>query len=655
MKPYSKKRLLLLLLPVLTLNVSCSSQQSSTNPKGLSGAPIYESSIQDGAVYFINSVANPNIRFNVSGASYSNGSKIIAYTQLGWGNERFILKKQYSCEYGQTYRLIPLDAQNKVLKIQDDSPDYGKNLQVADEEYSDQKLVSDKFIFTYVPSNGSFRISTGASNFGECLSLKNGSTTSGTEIVQRSFFDSASFEWFLIKSDNLGINTKTTVNINGSNNNVFNLSVPRKGTYIIETTKYADTDVDTFLTLSNSNSEVLAQNDNGGSVYGFSKIEYYFSQPGKYQVYLRGANGGQFGNVNLVVRPQKEVYFNTLWDADNDLDNVTPLLNRADQWANMGYYSNVISNTGKYSIFETAQSGNTHINNDYYVFWGHGSAGFVRYYNGLDDGSNGNNDLNALELPSDLTNLHSLVWIACQGAALASFGNYSTSMARESVVRGASNSIGWRGSVSNGGVWLLKYMDELANGYSGKEAARQATNQTRSALWWDFITNSSNDLWNPVIYYKKVSNDIVYSVANDAGYNIENADDGGYLQANPSGERRIKKSATTTTDEPDVEIDYYGKKYTILRFGNVITNVLAKDYNRINKEITIKGILNKYKDVISSHEAKTYHYIFEFKNTFSLYSVSYKEDVMKIIDEKDGSSVPLEQFMRIADSNFNAF
>lgn len=56
-------------------------------------AHAYESLIEDGAVYFINNSMQTNIRFDVPNSNYNVGTPIIAYTNNGFGNQRFILKK----------------------------------------------------------------------------------------------------------------------------------------------------------------------------------------------------------------------------------------------------------------------------------------------------------------------------------------------------------------------------------------------------------------------------------------------------------------------------------------------------------------------------------------------------------------------------------
>ncbi len=619
----------------------------------------YASSIEDNAVYFLVNAANTSITLDVPNCNYNDGTNMIAWTSLGWGNQRFILRKQFNYTVNNvlcdTYRMIPLDKQEKVLAIQDDSDLSNKFLQVQSERYSDAKLMSDKYIFQYHQSTNSFKILTGASSFTKCLAL-NGSSSSGTQIIQTDVVSNndSMQRWKLIKTDTLGMNNKREAYIVGTNSIRYNLTIPQAGTYVIETLAYENNNVSTFLSLNTTSNSTIVNTQNNSTQY--AAIEYTFNSPGDYSIVLRGKNQQQMGNVYINFRPKKEIYINTIWDPVLQLDNVSGILNTRGQWAQKGYFLNVLANIDKTSIYETLPTNQTKMNNDYYVFWGHGNPDGVFYYNGLT--SDDKNYLRAIQLPSNLNNLKEAVWVTCGGAGLNNINGYYTSMARETVVRGADYSIGWRGDLGNGGVWLMNYFDALFNNYSGVNAAYQATLATRRDLWpmWQayLAGNDNNDIWNPIVYYRNVTGNIVYSVANDDYLNVYN-DDGGRLNRsisqNDYENNLVDNNFNNSSSDDHFKVLYSNYVYKLVKIGDVITNIIDDESQNQILINNAKEIINNYKASDDFIDNATL-YIFEVNGFLEGFTTELVNQDMQITHLRTHKRISVEEFMNIANSNF---
>lgn len=525
-------------------------------------------------------------------------------------------------------------------------------LLIGNETYSDESLLSDKFVFEYIPSRGTFRISSGAGIYSKYLTTSGFSTNPGTNIVQKSYLSSyyKNFEWYLTKTDSLGLNVKNVVQIYGTSEYGYNLTIQREGVYVIETVSHNGSNVDTVLTLKSTSNQVLSSNDNnGGSV--FSKITYNFTQKGDYWVRVKGANTSQYGPISIQLRPEKELFFNTIWDPVLQLDNVTELNSSIATWQSMGYYANVLANMDQSSIYEQTLSGKMKMNNDYYIFWGHGTSGSVWFYNGPN--SNDNQNLTAMELPLDLSSQIASVWLTCHGASLADFDGYFTSMARESVIRGAEYSVGWRGEISSGGVWLSNYIEALANGFTELAAVYQANEATKYDIWplWLTAWMTNNDLWNPVVYRKNSQNQLVYSIANVLNP-IEYLDDGGTAEQ----ESLFQTNALSSVTQGDYDSNSFifeipGINVELLKVGETITNIPVTDDYLVEKAAQIIELLasNDTRKSLSD-DVNIVKFAFENENRIELYGVSNLNGNNSYYRLSDNSQISLTDFMRIANS-----
>lgn len=609
---------------------------------------VSQNQIEDNGVYFIDFYENKSLRMNVSNSNYQNGNGIIVYHKTGWGNERFVLKKQFNYKSKLVYSIVPLNSQDKVLRIEDDSSESGKKLEIGDEQYSDSKLLSDKFFFEYNETTGRYKIESAISDFFQCLKPQNNTHSSGVSVVQDSFNPeyATSYEWLLTRTDTLGINSKTRTEINGTSKTYYNFTVQRSGEYIFKNSYYSK-ELFTKIYLYTSSGDSLKTVNNG--CFGLS---YYFSAKGDYKVAISGTNSSQKGFVYTQVMPQKPLYFNTFWDPSLQYDNVTGLLGKTAGFSAKGYYLNVLANMGKKSLFEKDLNGIIHMNNDYYVFWGHGTPGGVQFYDGLYPESN---LLYANQLPDNLTNIKCSIWLTCSGAKLASFGDYNTSMARETVIKGARSSIGWRGPIAFGGVWLMNFLDDMFDSDSIPEASKNASDQTASDIWWHYVFSKkeNNDLWNPIIYYRNSNNEIKYVVGNGKSYKDEENDDGGFFtEAKETRKNDYKDNSKSfkinNYDLSTIDIKHDGRLFNVYKIGNTITNISP---NSIDAQYKIQKALTIHK-TYSFGRTDSENYIFSGPNGVCPYSIDYSNDEATIDNVSTNKKVSLEDFINIANYNF---
>lgn len=451
----------------------------------------YANTIEDGAVYFIRSALYDTKVFDVPNSSYSNNTDIIFYSSNGWNNQRFVLNKEFLIDGKMTYSISPLESMDKVLSIPNESNLNNKKLQIKEkEDYSHIK--SDKFYFIPSTTSNSFKIATASSDFTKYLTTQNYSVDNSTPIVQKTLDTSNElcYEWYLEKTDSLGVNVNNNVYINGTNNVHLNLRVPYSGSYSIKTS-YLNASIDTYLTLMNEDSTItLASNDDGGGDR-FSKITYNLQANTNYAVKVRGYNSSAVGNVYLSLYPEKMVYINTYVDPDDNTDIDT----RADSIAprnammNSGYYVDHVINADYSYMNSNDSSGKSRFNNEYYMISSHGySMGNVTFSpTSIGNPSNF----------SDMSNTQLAVWAICHGGAE---GNAADIAATE---KNAANSLGWPGLTypNTSKTFTDKLWDDVLSGVSVTTAVTNAMNHTSSTYWYKNIGGWGDDtILNPHLY-----------------------------------------------------------------------------------------------------------------------------------------------------------
>lgn len=485
----------------LGLNAAQSVKRAISNQTDLW---INADSIDDGGVYFIRNAGNSNLVWDVPNSNYNDGTAPILYGSNGWGNQRFVVHKQ--AKYGDDiyYTITPLGSPNSTLRLNSNSENETMKLG-NDNNSSLEGFLSNKFFIK--KSNYGYTISTGVSTFGKYIIPKDGSVSSNNTLVQKTVSNATSnrnYQWLFCKTDTLGNDLKNKIYINGTNTQYFNLTPPSTGEFIIETEKYGSTNIDTYLELYNQNNDKrLAYNDDiGGTSNRYSRITYNFTDLTDVKVRVRGYSSNDVGYVYLTLRPKNALYFAGVYDYDkNNNDRPGSLNNVKPYFPN--YYIEVQGNRGKSAILETAANGKKKINCEYFVFSGHGysNAAGVEFYNGTASES-----FMYYEIP-DLTGTKIAVWMTCHGARNYFKNNVDlTSMAYESVKKGADYSLGYVGTIydTTQRAFPENFFEALNNGMTIPDAVNQATEWVKGDNWWywTFFGQFSDDFKNPILYEK---------------------------------------------------------------------------------------------------------------------------------------------------------
>ena len=462
------------------------------------------SSFEDGSFYMIRSVANTNLYWDLTGGNLTNGTEVQLYNVNYSNAQKFIFRKQFDYQGHATYRLSPLYAYEKVLRVNNDSED--TKVTIASETYTDVHLYSDKFAFipTYTGST-QFYISSSLTGLGKKFTVS--SVASGQKIVQKNGPSNLpdSYKWEIVKTDYVGLNVGNKVYINGETERRFVARPPYVGEYVIETCVYNGLSLDTCLRLvRDSDSTQVAFNDDGGYNYN-AKITYNFTTVEEHSIYVRGYNEDVTGYCYLVFRPKQTIYMTGTYDINNQqCDRVTALNNAKTYCRNMGYFCEVYGNLKHQTVFSQTDWENTNkIDRDYYLFYGHGNNGTAAVFF---DGDTP--DWTYYTYLPSMNNAGLVVWMICHGAQTDPANGRYTSMVHESVNNGADCSLGYEGVIYD--ITCNSFIPNLfeqLNNHSLEDAIVEAVRQALLSnwAWYVFVNQTQCDIINPIIVYSNPS------------------------------------------------------------------------------------------------------------------------------------------------------
>lgn len=473
--------------------------------------------IDDGGVYFIRNAGNSDLVWDIPNSNYNNGTEPILYNSNGWGNQRFVVHKQAKYDNDIYYTITPLNSPDSTLKLNNNNED--ETIKLGNDTNTNlEGFLSNKFVIK--KSNYGYIISTGISTFKKYIIPKNGNVSSNNTLVQKAVINATSnidYQWLFCKTDTLGNDLKNKIYLNGTDIQYFNLTPPSTGEFVIETEQYTSTRIDTYLELYDQNNDKrLAYNDDiSGSTNRYSRITYNFTDLTDVKVRVRGFSSKDVGYIYLTLRPKNPLYFVGVYDFDNNnndrpssLDNVKPYF--------PNYYIEVQANRGKSAILETAANGKKKINCEYFVFSGHGysNTSGVQFYNGTTT-----EGFYCYDIP-DLTGTKIAIWMTCHGAR-----NYFnteknlTSMAYESVKKGADYSLGYVGTIydTTQRAFPENFFEALNDGMTIPDAVNQATEWVKNDHWWywTFFGQFADDFKNPILYKK---GDVIKPSCGDGNY-----------------------------------------------------------------------------------------------------------------------------------------
>lgn len=464
----------------------------------------YANEIEDGAVYFIRSALLDSQVLDVSNGNYSYGQDVILYRSLGWGNQRFVINKEGTYGGNNTYTIYPVESYGYKLSIEGENSDDGKPLELKTSTIFGSNLNSCKFTFTTGSTENSVRIATGSSDFTKYLTLNNYSVADNTKIIQKTY-DSAyaqCFDWYLQKTDSLGVNTKNETYLNGTNEIHFNVRVPVSGEYIFETSQY-DTSLDTILKIYKDDETFLNQNDDGGDGL-FSKLQNYLDSNQDYWIKLSGYDPSQVGKVYLTLKSLDIVYINT-YHTEGDIDTRFDGISPQEDLINAGFYARHIINATKSDMLSTDENGYSRLNNKYYMLSSHGSSSGAAM---LSSGQY----LYGSDLPN-MSNSILSVWAICYGGKEGNIAEYAVKY------KNAQNSLGFPGLtyVDTSKTFTNKLWEEISVGTSVSDAVNSALSHTKSTHWFTHMFGWGDDtIISPMLYSKTATaNLLAENVSNE--------------------------------------------------------------------------------------------------------------------------------------------
>lgn len=450
----------------------------------------YANEIEDGAVYFIRSALLDSQVLDVPNSNYSNGQDLIIYHSNGWNNQRFVMNKEGTYGGSTTYTIYPLGAYDYNLSIDGENSNDGRVLQLNKSSSFGSNLNSYKFILTPGTTEDSFRIATGSSGFTKYLTFENYSVSDNTNVVQKAYDSGYAkcFDWYLQKTDSLGVNTKNETNISGTNQIHFNVRVPVSGSYTFETSQY-DNALDTVLSIYKDDGTLLKKDDDSGDER-FSKLTYYLNEDQDYWLKLSGYNSSQIGRVYLTLKSENTVYINT-YHADGDIDTRYDGISPKEDLTNAGYYVRHIVNATKSDMLSTDENGYSRLNNKYYMLSSHGSSSGAAL---LSSGQY----LYGSNLPN-MSNSVLSVWAICYGGKEGNIAQYAVKY------KNAQNALGFPGLTyaNTSKTFTDKLWKEISAGKSVNDAVNSALAHTKSTHWiFEIFGWGADTIISPKLYSK---------------------------------------------------------------------------------------------------------------------------------------------------------
>ncbi len=572
-----RKKLIFILINVFLFNYNCNTIALNNNlshhhsPKN---APYTKDSnnISNNGIYFIKNIGNNQI-IDIPNSAYNVGTKPICYSAHYFANQRYVI----TYEFGSTYRIRPLNSQNLVFGINNNE------LILKEEEYNDTALFLDKFKFVKYGTTDYYYITD---YYGNYLTLSNKTSSTGSSMIVESTINSSYLNYYLwsfVETDSLNVNCVQQDIISSNSYKYYNIRVPYSVSYRIET----NADDVTILLYDNSTGNALCQN-----IVGQKYVEYIFNKNIDYSVRIYN-NSTSTRTIQTKLSPKKTAFMYGVYDYNqHHHDRVGPLNSTKNYYESNNIFPIVYGNIGRSRLINSIENNSISnwvpFNSDYIVVRAHGTNGWFETYDGIQT-----NSLYYYSLPS-MSDVEFASWIMCNSASNIS-GSYVTNIARESVVRGAQFSVGFKGEIFTdlGTTYSVGLGLAASHNYSPLYSAYYATEYTKS-IYWTYYENRdtypNNKIWEPYCYHRNSVNEIVYSIANVSNPVIHQ-DDGGY---SPQNSVNINNKLESDTDANYAEINYFNSSIKLIRLGNLLTNILFDSNSYYEDLNVIDGIVKNY-------------------------------------------------------------
>lgn len=384
-----------------------------------------------------------------------NNTKLHQYYYTGGDNQRFRLKYISS----DVYEIIPLHTTGMSLDIYDASPDNYAHVNI----FTSHSGVAQRFkIVSTGNGDNSFKILTCASGYTKCITTLNASMDPA-DIIQHTYANDGNQDndhWYF---EDVTLNEKILVTLSAGQTKSFEITIPDNMYYVVETTQYGSSTVDTYLTVSNLSTGNAYDDDDGG-VGSYSFIGFNNQGGRDLTISVKLRNSSASGSFYLQIRKQKAVYYGFKY---NNLNTISDLNKPYEAFSDL-YYSCRYEDMETSHFQEIDERGYSRYNSEIVFFSGHGYGGNeVSFKNSTFYLSNLNN----------MSNVRIAVWSACYSSKTDNYDN--TSLVDKSVANGAKSALGFPDSVDDVSArsFTNNLFKKLSEGYSIGDAASYAANR----------------------------------------------------------------------------------------------------------------------------------------------------------------------------------
>lgn len=530
-------------------------------------------------VYYIKTFSNQTKALDVEWANYENYSNLISWNFTGLENQKFVFEESSN----NTFRIRAFNTEDMyICAFSNESYEYAEFKLIKESEYTLYNLNSDKFKLEYNSSRGSYAIKTGISNYTKYLVIDNyQEAESFNHLVEKSFNYSYynDYFWVLEKTNNLKENSIQNFSLNKNTLKTYFINVRFGLNYILKG----------FYDLNSLIQFKLYKYNNGENDYltssvGYNEINFKREVTLKFnfeafEIYVLEVYCFDFEtDIELKFYPEKTMSVDTIYDPlQNNIDRFVSIKGNYSLIAKAGYYPLIRRNRSASVVLENSVNGYKNINQNIYVFRGHGNPGGACYIEGY-----GNNSdwIDVYNLPS-LDNVEIALWLCCESAAKRQDSS-QTSLIRETAFKGARYSLGYKNEIrtSAANAFLRIFVENLydldINNFKG--FIDNLIDNLKSEIWY----YPFGEIYDPVIYENTGNGISLYYGVDELSSTKTNINDTVENEINNSFTINNK---TFYTDKIEVKDKFIKKVYYESSFVNVIgserffTNIIFTENN----------------------------------------------------------------------------
>ena len=515
----------------------------------------------DESIHYLRNVGFDKF-LDIDCAQYEAGRVPHVYTPNYTGAQRFVFEKQY----GNTYTLRPLMAQNLAITL----PQYVSNqqLQLQNESYDDFRLFSNRIAFIAASNvSGEYYMKTMAGQGDLYVGAEDTSyhglyaSELPSDPAQRQ-----RFIWRIEDSDHININESRTLSFLGNETKRF-LFTPRHSCLY----RMIKSNLSITLTLRDNSDHSVLLTSNSSSVYlDLDKSKTY--------EFILSNTSAQQNSLLFYIVPRLICNTYAVYDYyNNKFDFPSYAISAFDSLENNGIYPIMKANLSKTYFLTPSlfQQGSiiSMAKSQFSFFDGHGNPGGAWAYNG--PSSTWAEYFTFQDIPDSFSSNQLFGWMSCHGAELSQINGYYSSLARETVVRGTSNSsFGYSDDVNTAMCAysvsrMYTYLEDNVNAVNVIFNARE---DTKSQYWLWYIFGYNQTFWNPILYSRQ-NGVIRYCVVNTSNP-VWNNDNGGYLESSPSP-LELETLDLVHNRDGTMNCSLRGEVRSFLNYDGILTTALS--------------------------------------------------------------------------------